>query len=83
MGEIDPKRGLTQCPDMPQFDSDFVSQITAIVEKRIANEQFGVSELAGEMNMSRSNLLRRVKKETNLSVSQEKFSTWTFIKKET
>ncbi|MBA4054633.1 MAG: AraC family transcriptional regulator, partial [Marivirga sp.] len=34
------------------------------------NEQFGVSELADEMNMSRSNLLRKVKKLTNLSVSQ-------------
>ena len=36
----------------------------------MSNEQFGVSELADQMNMSRSNLLRKVKKETNLSVSQ-------------
>lgn len=57
-------------PDKPQFESDFVSQITAIVEKNIAHEQFGVSELADEMNMSRSNLLRKVKRETKLSVSQ-------------
>ena len=33
-------------------------------------KQFGVSELADEMNMSRSNLLRKVKKQTKLSVSQ-------------
>ena len=33
-------------------------------------KQFGVSELADEMNMSRSNLLRKVKKLTKLSVSQ-------------
>jgi TolB-like protein/AraC-like DNA-binding protein len=56
--------------DSPQTVNDFLSQLTAIVEKNIANEQFGVSELADEMNMSRSNLLRKVKKETNLSVSQ-------------
>ncbi len=36
----------------------------------MSNEQFGVSELAGEIAMSRSNLLRKVKKMTNLSVSQ-------------
>lgn len=36
----------------------------------MANEQFGVSELAEALHMSRSNLLRKVKKETNLSVSQ-------------
>jgi TolB-like protein/AraC-like DNA-binding protein/Tfp pilus assembly protein PilF len=51
-------------------ESDFLIELTAVVEKNIANEQFGVSELADEMNMSRSNLLRKVKKETKLSVSQ-------------
>jgi TolB-like protein/AraC-like DNA-binding protein/Tfp pilus assembly protein PilF len=55
----------------PRFtSSDFITQLTAIVEKNIASEQFGVSELADAMNMSRSNLLRKVKKETKLSVSQ-------------
>ena len=57
-------------PDSSPIENDFLSQITALVEKNIANEQFGVSELADEMNMSRSNLLRKVKKETRLSVSQ-------------
>lgn len=51
-------------------ERDFLRRINAIVEKNISNEQFGVSELASEMNMSRSNLLRKVRKETNLSVSQ-------------
>lgn len=51
-------------------ESDFIRKLTAIVEENIANEQFGVSELADKMHMSRSNLLRKVKKETNLSVSQ-------------
>lgn len=50
--------------------NDFLYRVTAIIEKNMSNEQFGVSELATEMNMSRSNLLRRVKKETKLSVSQ-------------
>lgn len=48
----------------------FLSQVTAIIEQNLANEQFGVSELADAMNMSRSNLLRKVKKESKLSVSQ-------------
>jgi TolB-like protein/AraC-like DNA-binding protein len=56
--------------DLRIIENDFLSQIAAIVEKNISNEQFGVSELADEMNMSRSNLLRKVKKLTNLSVSQ-------------
>jgi TolB-like protein/AraC-like DNA-binding protein/Tfp pilus assembly protein PilF len=56
--------------DSRPIENDFLSQLTAIVEANISNEQFGVSELAEEMHMSRSNLLRRVKKETKLSVSQ-------------
>src|SRR3954469_2938060 len=50
--------------------NDFLSHFKTLVEKNISNEQFGVSELADELNMSRSNLLRKVKKLTNLSVSQ-------------
>jgi len=56
--------------DSNLIENDFLSQIIAVVEKNISNEQFGVSELADEMNMSRSNLLRKVKKLTKLSVSQ-------------
>lgn len=56
---------------MPEpLSTDFLNELNAIVEKNISNEQFGVSELAEQMNMSRSNLLRKVKKETNLSVTQ-------------
>ena len=54
---------------IPQ-DLDFLNQLTAKIEEHLAEEQFGVTELAGAMNMSRSNLLRKVKKATNLSVSQ-------------
>ena len=48
----------------------FLAQITTTIEKHLADERFGVSELADAMSMSRSNLLRKVKKQTRLSVSQ-------------
>ena len=51
-------------------DKEFLNQLIAIVESHIAEEDFGVAELAEAMNMSRSNLLRRVKKAVNISVSQ-------------
>ncbi|HEY9007245.1 MAG TPA: hypothetical protein VIM75_13990, partial [Ohtaekwangia sp.] len=57
-------------PETPLVENEFVNQLVVLIEQNLANEQFGVSELADQMNMSRSNLLRRVKKETNLSVSQ-------------
>lgn len=56
--------------DSNPIANDFLNRLTTIVEENLSNEQFGVSELAGLMNMSRSNLLRKVKKETKLSVSQ-------------
>jgi len=56
--------------DASYIENDFLKKITAIVEKNISNENFGVSELAREAGMSRSNLLRRVQKLTDLSVSQ-------------
>jgi len=51
------------------MENDFLKKITAITETNISNENFGVSELAREAGMSRSNLLRKVKSLTNLSVS--------------
>ena len=52
------------------MENDFLRKITGIIEKNLSNEQFGVSELAREAGMSRSNLLRRIKKNTRLSASQ-------------
>ena len=57
-------------PDSHSPDADFRSKITGIILENISNEQFGVSELADALNMSRSNLLRKLKKQTGLSVSQ-------------
>lgn len=51
-------------------ENDFLNKITEIVLENVSNEQFGVSELANEIGMSRSNLLRKIKKLDNLSVSQ-------------
>ena len=50
--------------------NDFLSKVTGIIEENISNERFGVSELAQETGMSRSNLLRKIQKVTKLSVSQ-------------
>ncbi len=50
--------------------SDFIDKAEAIILENISNELFGVSELADIMNMSRSNLLRKIKKNTQLSASQ-------------
>ena len=57
-------------PHLPNTEKEFLGQLTAIITANISNEQFGVSELADQMNMSRSNLLRKVKRETDISVSQ-------------
>ena len=47
----------------------FIKRLTEIINTNIANEQFGVNELAREVGMSRSNLHRRVKSFTGKSVS--------------
>lgn len=52
------------------MEHDFLSKVNEIIEDNISNEQFGVSELARDIGMSRSNLLRKIKKLTKLSVSQ-------------
>lgn len=57
-------------PDLSSLENDFLKKLTEIVEKNLPNEKFGVSELANEVAMSRSNLLRKIKKLTDLSVSQ-------------
>jgi TolB-like protein/AraC-like DNA-binding protein/Tfp pilus assembly protein PilF len=51
------------------MQNDFLNRVTAIIEENISNEQFGVSELAREVGMSRSNLLRKIKSLSHVSVS--------------
>ena len=52
------------------YQGKFIDQAESFIIENISNEQFGVSELANLMNMSRSNLLRKIKKQTELSASQ-------------
>ncbi len=54
----------------PNIERDFIDQKESVILENLSNEQFGVSELAEIMNMSRSNLLRKIKKNTQLSASQ-------------
>jgi TolB-like protein/AraC-like DNA-binding protein len=56
--------------DLSPSDNHFLKQLGEAIAANLANEQFGVTELADAMNMSRSNLLRKVKKLTNLAVNQ-------------
>jgi len=56
--------------DPNSIDNNFLSRLTEIVEENISDEMFGVSELASEIGMSRSNLLRKIKKSTKISASQ-------------
>src|SRR6056297_1610634 len=52
------------------MQEDFINHITEIISENIADEQFGVSELAAKLHMSRSTLLRRIKKQSGVSASQ-------------
>jgi TolB-like protein/AraC-like DNA-binding protein len=54
----------------PGFRSQFLKIAESIILDHISDEGFGVSELADAVSMSRSNLLRKIKKETGLSASQ-------------
>jgi AraC-like DNA-binding protein len=45
-------------------------RLSEIIRVNLTNDKFGVSELAREIGMSRSNLHRKVKKEARCSVSQ-------------
>jgi len=56
--------------DSSPADLHFLSELDEVIGKNLANEHFGVTELAEAMNMSRSNLLRKVKKSTDLPVNQ-------------
>jgi AraC-like DNA-binding protein len=54
--------------------NNFIDQAEAIILENVANEQFGVSELAEAMHTSRSNLLRTIKK-TNQAFSKSVYSS--------
>ncbi|MFB6317130.1 helix-turn-helix domain-containing protein [Saccharicrinis sp. FJH54] len=51
-------------------NNEFLNDLRNIISDNIRNEQFGVSELAEKVGMSRSNLLRKVTRQAGISVSQ-------------
>ena len=48
----------------------FIDEAEELILAKVEDENFGVSELAEAMHMSRSNLLRKIKKSTSASASQ-------------
>lgn len=60
----------TAFPEPLKHSKDFITEAERLVLEHVSEEKFGVSELADALHMSRSNLLRKVKKETELSASQ-------------
>ncbi len=56
-------------PDGSSKEHEFFTKLSEEVKAHCSSEQFGVSDLAEMMGMSRSNLLRKVKKQSGLSVS--------------
>lgn len=48
----------------------FINKIRLIVLKNIENDKFGVSELASELGFSRSQILRKIKAQTEKSANQ-------------
>ncbi len=57
-------------PNNAAREQEFLKKLTEVTEANLENEQFGVSELAHEMGMSRSNLHRKVQSQLKISVSQ-------------
>ena len=56
--------------DNTEVEQAFLNRLTKITEANLNNEQFGVSKLAQELGMSRSNIHRRLKTINNQSISQ-------------
>ena len=52
------------------MNKEFIPGLTKLVEANLANELFGIEELAREMGMSHSNLHRKLKSSTNQTISQ-------------
>jgi signal transduction histidine kinase/DNA-binding response OmpR family regulator len=62
---------LPEKPLEPSIDSKFVLKATALVEANIKDSSFGVEKFAEEMNLSRTQLFRKIK--ALLSVSPSDF----------
>lgn len=51
-------------------EQEFIEKLNAFIETNLGNEHFGVSELASELGMSRSNLHKKVKAIANITANQ-------------
>ncbi|MDX8340070.1 FlgO family outer membrane protein [Draconibacterium sp. IB214405] len=51
-------------------DQEFMARLTKLVEANLSDENFGVSELAKKIGISRSSLHRKLKANTNKSISE-------------
>ncbi|MEQ8238848.1 MAG: two-component regulator propeller domain-containing protein [Cyclobacteriaceae bacterium] len=51
-------------------DSQFMSRVITIIDNNISNGAFGVDDMSDKLAMSRRNLLRKIKANTGLSVSE-------------
>jgi AraC-like DNA-binding protein len=51
-------------------ENSFIKRVNEIIATNMKDERFGVSKLAREMHMSRSNLSLMIKSGTGISVSQ-------------
>jgi predicted ATPase/AraC-like DNA-binding protein len=51
-------------------EATFIKRVNDFITANMKDERFGVSELAGKLNMSRKTLYRRIKSLTGISVSQ-------------
>lgn len=56
-------------PNFLNIESDFLNKVISTIDEHLADEDFGVSELADRLGMSRANLLRKIQRLTGLSVS--------------
>jgi YesN/AraC family two-component response regulator len=56
--------------DLNRLDQKFLSKITQIVEQNIGNDDISVDELGQKLGMSRVHLYRKIKKLTDMSVSE-------------
>jgi signal transduction histidine kinase/DNA-binding response OmpR family regulator/Tfp pilus assembly protein PilF len=54
----------------PSLDEKFLQKVKEIVEKNIGNTSFGVEQMAGEVNLSRAQLFRKLKAITGLSPNE-------------
>ena len=63
------KKITFQKPENDQVEDEFILQLFIILEKNLNNTNFGTEELAKQLNISRSNLYRKLKTKTQKAPS--------------